>query len=150
METSIRFDKAINKLYTAFHNGTLIPECSKQCAVGNILDNSNSWTHLTDYHGSSTLNYVGLVNEKFGRKWNGYKPSELIRIEAAFLKGCGYSLPLNHKSYRPENPTAKEILFEGLCATVSFLCDLDGLPDAMDYTQLFDFQPADKDLLLVE
>jgi hypothetical protein len=150
METSKRFDNAINKLYTAFHNGTLIPECSKQCAVGNILDNSDSWKHLTDTHGSKNLNYLGLVNENFGRRWNGFKPSELISIEAAFLKGCGYTLPLHYKSQRPENSTAKETLFEGLCATVSFLCELDGLPDAMDCTQLFDFEPSDKDLLLAE
>ena len=147
MKTSERFDNAIEKLYNAFHNGTLNPECCKQCAVGNISDNTDSWRHLTDNHGSTVLNYVGIVNENFGRKIKGYKPSELLQIEASFLRGCGYSLPLNYASHRPEDPTSKEILFDGLCATVSFLCALEGIPDIMDYSELFDFEPNTLELV---
>lgn len=149
MKTSERFDNAIEKLYNAFHNGTLNPECCKQCAVGNICDNTDRWRHLTDNHGSTVLNYVGIVNENFGRRINGYKPSELIRIEASFLEGCGYSLPLNYASHRPKDPTAKEILFDGLCTTVSFLCELEGIPDIMDYSKLFDFEPITPEKNLV-
>lgn|SRR5690554_4462351 len=149
MGTSERLDNAIKKLYTAFHNGTLNPECCKQCAVGNILDNSDRWRHFTDNHGSTILNYVGLVNENLGKKINGYKPSELIQIEAAFLGGCGYALPLHHTSNKPKDPTSKEILFEGLGATVSFLCALEGVPDGMDYSKVFDLQQANRKPLLV-
>lgn len=140
MKTSFRLENAITKLYTAFHNGDLHPECCKSCAVGNILDNTDSWKHLSDTHGSVNLNYVGKVNEAFGRRMNGYTPSELLRIEATFLQGCGYVLPLRRKSKRPKDPTSKDTLFNGLCAVISFLCALDGVDNVMDYSRLFEFE----------
>jgi hypothetical protein len=63
--TTTRFDLAVKKLYKAFHNNTLNPDDCKHCAVGNILDCSDSWKNLTDRHGAVTLNYVGLVNQNF-------------------------------------------------------------------------------------
>ena len=140
MKTSQRLEQAIQKLYTSFHNNSLNPECCNHCAVGNICDNHDSWKHLSDEHGSTVLNYVGIVNEKFGRKFSGYTPIELLTIEAVFLKGCGYSLPLNHKSNRPKNPTSKETLFSGLSAAISYLCELDGVENVMDYSKLFEFE----------
>lgn len=144
MMTSQRFEQAINKLYTAFHNNELNPECCNRCAVGNICDNHDRWKHLSDEHGSVVLNYVGVVNEKFGRRINGYLPTELLQIEAEFLKGCGYSLPLNHKSKRPLNPTSKDTLFQGLSATVSFLCKLDGISDVMDCSKIFEYEKSEE------
>lgn len=138
MKTSQRLERAIQKLYTAFHNNSLNPECCNHCAVGNICDNRDSWRHLSDNHGSTELNYVGIVNEKFGKKIGGYSPKELITIEAVFLKGCGYTLPLNHKSKRPENPTSKDTLFNGLCSVIEYLCQLDGVDNVMDYSKLFE------------
>ncbi|WP_318543728.1 hypothetical protein [Marixanthotalea marina] len=98
MKTSIRLEHAINKLYKAFYNNELHPECCKQCAVGNILDNTDAWKHFSDHHGSLDLNYIGRLNESFGKKFNGYTPKELLRIEATFLKACGYQLPFHHKN----------------------------------------------------
>ena len=138
MKTSIRFDQAIKKLYTAFHNGNLNPEDCKQCAVGNILDNTNSWKHLTDLHGSITLNYVGLVHQNLGRKFNGYSPLELLKIEASFLKGCGYRLGKTY-CYKPDRTQNNDILFNGLSEVVSTLCYLDGISDVMDCSKLFKF-----------
>jgi len=138
---SERFNSAIEKLYKAFHYGLLNPECCNHCAVGNICDNTDSWKHLTDVHGSTTLNYVGLVNENFGRRFYGYTPAELLGIEAAFLKGCGYSLPLTSKSKRPKDFRNKDSLFNGLCSAVAYLCILEGVPDIMDYSSMFDFEP---------
>jgi hypothetical protein len=137
MKTTSRFEKAIKKLYTAFNNNTLNPECCKQCAVGNILDNTNTWRYFSDDHGSLNLNYVGLVNQKFGKRFNGYTPLEILAIEAAFLKGCGYSLPLHHKNNKPKNPLNQTILFNGLCAVIEYLCKLDNIPNILDYKQLF-------------
>ncbi len=137
MKTSERLDAALRKLYTAFHNKTLNPECCNHCAVGNICNNTDSWKHLSDNHGSLQLNYVGIVHENLGRKFHGYTPSELLKIEAEFLKGCGYILPLNYKNAKPKNPTSQETLFNGLCATVEFLCSLDGVKNVMDYYPLF-------------
>jgi hypothetical protein len=108
-----------------------------QCAVGNILDNKDSWKHLSDHHGALELNYVGKVHQTLGRKFNGYTPLELLQIEATFLKACGYQLPLHHKNKKPKNPTDKDVLFNGLFAVITYLCQLDGVSNVMDYTQIF-------------
>ena len=137
MSVTNRFESAVKKLYTAFHNNTLNPECCKQCAVGNILDNSDSWKHLSDAHGTLQLNYIGKVNEAFEKRFNGYLPSELLQIEATFLKACGYQLPLHYKNKKPKNPTNKDNLFKGLSAVISYLCNLDGIDNVMDYVERF-------------
>ena len=139
MITTTRFDQAVQKLYSAFHNDQLHPECAMQCAVGNICDNKDSWKHLSDHHGLLQLNYVGRVHERIGRKFNGYSPSELLKIEAAFLSGCGYELPLHHSRRKPEAPTDKDRLFDGLCEAVKMLCALDGRKNMMDFSDLFNY-----------
>jgi hypothetical protein len=140
MNISKRFEDAIRKLYEAFHNNTINPECCKQCAVGNILDNTDSWKHLSDDHGSLELNYVGKVHQAFGRKFGGYTPLEILQIEAVFLEACGYELPFHHKNKRPDNPRDKEILFNGLSAVIEYLCKLEGIQNIMDYSKLFDYE----------
>jgi hypothetical protein len=146
MKTSLRLESAIKKLYTAFHNNTLNPECCKQCAVGNILDNTDSWKHLSDQHGSLKLNYIGKVHQTLGRKFNGYTPLELLKIEHIFLNACGFQLPLHHKNKKPLNPTDKDILFNGLSAVITYLCKLDNVSNVMDYKELFEYK---KDKTLV-
>ncbi len=140
MKTTPRLESALKKLYTAFHLDTLNPECCKQCAVGNILDNRDSWKHLSDSHGALELNYVGKVHQTLGRKFNGYSPFELLKIEHIFLNACGFQLPLHHKNNKPKNPTDKAILFNGLSAVISFLYKLDGVTNVMDYTKLLAFE----------
>lgn len=140
METTIRLDQAIKKLYAAFHNNALHPECCKQCAVGNILDNTDSWKHLSDHHGSLKLNYIGKVHQNLGRTFNGYSPIEVLEIEATFLKACGFYLPLHHKNKKPKNSTDKDILFEGLCSAIELLCKFDNVNNFLDYTKLFEFE----------
>ncbi|WP_400076884.1 Na(+)-translocating NADH-quinone reductase subunit F [Winogradskyella sp. R77965] len=138
MTTSIRFNNAINKLYNAFHNKTLNPEDCKQCAVGNILDNKDQWRHLTDIHGSTRLNYVGLVHQNLGRKFNGYSPIDLLKIERAFLEGCGYYFTNQNRLYKPDSITDHN-LFNGLCEVVSELCLMDSVANVMDCSVLFEF-----------
>lgn len=140
MKTSARLENAITKLYTSFHKGTLNPEYCKSCAVGNICDNTDTWNYLTDAHGSLKLSYIGILNENFGRKIHGYTPKELLQIEIVFLKACGFSVPITLNSKRPENPTDKNLLFNGLNATIAFLCKLDNIPNVMDYSKLFEFE----------
>ncbi|GGK26955.1 hypothetical protein GCM10007962_21540 [Yeosuana aromativorans] len=140
MKTSHRLEQALTKLYVAFHNNQLHPECCKQCAVGNILDNTDSWKHLTDIHGSEVLNYVGMVNQKLGKTFNGYSPAELLKIESVFLKGCGYGGAINGRNAKPKNPTDKDVLFNGLSEVIKFLCEIDGVSNVMDYTKLFEFE----------
>lgn len=138
MKTTTRFENAIHKLYNAFNNNTLHPEYCHQCAVGNILNNIDSWQHLTDRHGSGKLNYVGKVNQSFGKRFGGYTPLELLEIEITFLTGCGYALPLIPGSSRPQNPKDKTTLFQGLSAVITLLCALDTIPNVMDYTAVFE------------
>lgn len=140
MKIPYRLEQAITKLYRAFHDDTLHPECCKSCAVGNILDQTESWKHLSDAHGSLQLNYVGKVHQGFGRKFNGYTPQELLHIEAIFLEGCGYSLPLRYTSQKPTNPTEKDLLFKGLAAVIKYLCVLEGISNVMEYSKLFNFK----------
>ncbi|CAM3331035.1 Na(+)-translocating NADH-quinone reductase subunit F [Aequorivita lipolytica] len=137
MKTTKRLDAALEKLYNAFHNDTLNPECCNHCAVGNICNNTDSWKYLSDDHGSLQLNYVGIIHQNLGRRFYGYSPLELLNIEAEFLKGCGYILPLNFRNAKPKHPTSKETLFNGLCGAVALLCSLDGVQNVMDYYPLF-------------
>tara|TARA_R110002111_G_scaffold18_3_gene177 strand:+ start:41455 stop:41898 length:444 start_codon:yes stop_codon:yes gene_type:complete len=139
MKNSIRFENAIYKLYTAFHNKTLNPDDCKQCAVGNILDNKDSWKHLTDQHGSVTLNYIGLVHQNLGRRFNGYTPIELLQIESAFLNGCGYYFTDAKRLFKPDSINSNN-LFDGLCAVVSQLCTIDKIDNVMDCSILFNFE----------
>lgn len=141
-----RFKSAIDKLYNAYHNKTLNPECCIQCAVGNILDNKDYWKHLSDKHGSLTLSYVGRVHQAFGRKFNGYTPLELLEIEKVFLEACGFKVPLHYKNEKPVNFLEMDRLFKGLEAVVEFLCRLDGIPNVMDYKRLFEVE-RDRTLL---
>ncbi|MGS2725138.1 Na(+)-translocating NADH-quinone reductase subunit F [Psychroserpens sp. BH13MA-6] len=140
MKTSYRLEQAIQKLYHAFHNDELHPECCKSCAVGNILDRTDAWKHLSDEHGTLNLNYIGKVHQSLGRRFNGYSPYELLQIEATFLKACRYQLPFHRSHKRPNNPKDKDLLFEGLAAVITLLCELDQVPNVMDYTKLFEFE----------
>ncbi|MEZ4787033.1 MAG: Na(+)-translocating NADH-quinone reductase subunit F [Flavobacterium haoranii] len=146
MNTTKRFNQAIEKLYNAFHNNTLNPECCNQCAVGNILDNTDAWKHLSNFHGATQLNYLGLVHQNLDRKFNGYSPIELLQIEATFLKACGYTLPLHHTHKKPKR--TPENLFNGLEAVVKLLCQLDNLPNVMDCSILFNYKSEKSSLLL--
>lgn len=143
MKASKRFNNAIEKLYQAFYNSTLNPDCCLQCAVGNICDNTDAWRHLTPAHGSTELSYLGELNEAFGRRIAGYKPSELLRLEAVFLRASGYELPITHTSRKPKKPVSKDVLFKGLTAAVGYLCELEGISDVMDCSKLFDFKPSE-------
>ncbi|WP_299682394.1 Na(+)-translocating NADH-quinone reductase subunit F [uncultured Tenacibaculum sp.] len=143
METPKRLEQALIKLYNAFHNNELNPECCSACAVGNILDNHDSWKHLSDDHGSTELSYVGRVHQKLGRKFNGYSPLELLYTEKVFLEACGFTVPLCHYNKKPDNPTNKDTLFNGLCAVVAYLCKLDNIENVMDYSKIFEFDNED-------
>ncbi|MEQ6123638.1 Na(+)-translocating NADH-quinone reductase subunit F [Pseudotenacibaculum sp. MALMAid0570] len=138
MKIPQRLEQALIKLYNAYHNNTLDPEDCTACAVGNILDNHDSWKHLSNEHGSLQLNYIGTVHQRLGRKFNGYSPQEILEIEKVFLEACGFKTPLCHYNPKPQNPRDKDVLFVGLFAVVSLLCELDNMQNVMDYSKLFE------------
>lgn len=138
MKTSQRLEHALVKLYNAYHNNKLHPEDCTACAVGNILDNQDSWAHLSNEHGSLQLSYVGRVHQNLGRTFNGYTPQEILQIEKVFLDSCGFKTPLCHYNPKPKNPTSKYILFNALVAVIGLLCVLDNQPNVLDYSKLFE------------
>ncbi len=138
MKTSKRLEQALTKLYNAYHNNQLNPEDCAACAVGNILDNHDSWKHLSNQHGSLELSYVGRIHQNLGRKFNGYSPKEILQIEKVFLEACGFKTPLCHYNVKPLHPRANDVLFNGLSAVVSLLCKLDSIEDVMDLSKLFE------------
>ncbi|WP_179343854.1 Na(+)-translocating NADH-quinone reductase subunit F [Winogradskyella ursingii] len=131
MITSKRFNLAVQKLYSAFHNNTLNPEDCKHCAVGNILDNISQWEYLSEKHGTTRLSYIGMLNQKLGRRFNGYSPMELLQVETAFLKGCGYKFIKNNRLQKPKNFKDNDILFNGLSEVIAVLCRLDNIENVM-------------------
>lgn len=92
MKLSQRLDAALLKLYKAYQDNALHPEDACRCAVGNILNQTDSWKHLSNLHGSLQLNYIGLVHEVLDKKFGGYKPSELMAIEKAFWRDADTKL----------------------------------------------------------
>lgn len=140
MKTPKRLEQALVKLYNAFHNNILNPECCSVCAVGNILDNHDSWKHLSNEHGSLELSYIGRIHQQLNRKFNGYSPKELLQIEKIFLETCGFKTPLCYYNPKPVNPRSKETLFKGLSAVVAYLCELDDIPNVMDYSKIFEYE----------
>lgn len=143
MKLPERLNKALIKLYTAFNDNQLHPEDACKCAVGNLLNQKDYWKNLSDEHGSLQLNYVGKVQQAFGKKFEGYTPLELLQIEQAFLLGCGYSVPLHYKGKKPINPQNTSVLFSGLESAIKKLCDIEGLPNLME-TVLVPFETLEQ------
>lgn len=132
MKLPIRLENAITKLYTAFHDNKLNAMQCNACAVGNICDNNHEWDYIP-YFATTTYfksNPESLNSEiKHGIKViskTGYSVNELVEVESIFIKACEYNIG------------TKEQHFSGLCAVVEYLCELDNIPNVMDYTKLFE------------
>lgn len=132
----VRFENAVVKLYKAYHNGSLRGSDCTKCAVGNICDNSGMWfTPISSVKCGAfnkAANNAFIENNDVMIK-SGYSPNELANIETIFLNTM--HLPKSTSFWRNEN---KETQFEGLCAVIEYLCELDNIPNIMDYTQLFE------------
>ena len=145
MNTGIeRLDKALDKLYKAFHNGTLDAMDCKHCAVGNLCNNSNSWID----NGSFLPPPIGAIDRicsSFENK-TGYNLIELSNIEHIFVYGSKPGSPILFGNYISDydvksrlytKEEQRELQFKGLCAVVEYLCELDGVKNVMDYTDIF-------------
>lgn len=123
MKHSERFTNAVTKLYNAFHQGELEQlDCTK-CAVGSIVGN-DKWSNFR----TLDCNYMTIISSpRIGKeniKFEGYSVEELCLVEERFMN-----------SYEDET---KEEQFKGLCAVIEYLCELEGIPNVMDYQSLFE------------
>lgn len=125
MITTVRFDNAVSKLYKAFHDGSLDAMDCKMCAVGNMCDNKGEWDYLGVFYSrdkrESMFQEANILISK-----TGYSVEELIKIESLFIDACDL------------DKGTKDQQFKGLCAVVEYLCELDNIPNVMDYTKLFE------------
>jgi len=131
MKTTERFTNAVTKLYNAFHNGKLNAfECTA-CAVGNICDNKTNWIDLLPFISSTNIfviqRFTSSLKHNHTTEKSGYSLAELAMIEGLFMA-----------AHEDGDETNIETQYEGLCAVVEYLCELDGIPNVMDYTCLFE------------
>lgn len=122
-ETTPRFNNAVTKLYNAFHNGTLDAFDCTACAVGNICNNQAEWSDLKGFICENP--YAEQNKGHYIIKQTGYSVNELIKVEIIFVEHVSLS-------------NSEEDQFKGLCSVVEYLCELDGIPNVMDYTCLFE------------
>lgn len=140
MKTTKRFERAVTKLYTAFHNDELDAMDCHYCAVGNMCDNNGDWM----FKGRGSIGFR-VIPKQF-ELITSYTSDELSDIEVIFLYGSKYSAKFfNDKSIFSIDDNdlftkqeRKELQYKGLCAVVEYLCELDNIPNLMDYTSLFE------------
>lgn len=129
-----RFENAVMKLYNAFHENRLDLWDCQACAVGNMCDNDDRWMEVIS--GYRIAVNKRLKKEKFNSlrhnettKKTGYSIYDLSKIEALFI---GASTDSGKSAYH------KDSQFKGLCAVIEYLCELDNIPNIMDYTKAFE------------
>lgn len=130
----IRLENAITKLYTAFHEGKLNAMDGCCCAVGNLCNNEDYWV---------PIKYLSESGKEKAKIQSGYSHIELRQIESLFMFGYKVNYKgtvLGRAEWADWRGTKleKESQFKGLCAVVEYLCELDNIPNVMDYTKLFE------------
>lgn len=133
MKLPIRLENAITKLYTTFHNNKLNSCNCSACAVGTMLDSYSGWSKLIVTDVDSVLKLIRrrTINQNIfdpNIYKSGYSVSELAEVELRFL----------NNAFIGQKGETKETQFKGLCAVVEYLCELDNIPNVMDYTKLFE------------
>lgn len=139
MKTTERFDRAVMKLYNAFHENRLNGLDCAACAVGNICDNNGDWAR--SFSLIIDENYINYTSKKANSviKKTGYSHVELANIEQLFVNGYNFikdTQVFEYPDLKIQN--SKETQFKGLCAVIEYLCELDNIPNIMDYTKLFE------------
>lgn len=124
-----RFEKALMKLYTAFHEGTLNPFKCTSCAVGSLVGHGE-W----DGYSSFDLYYNEFKKDSFCLDNyptdTDYSTSQLREVEFRFLSiwnGKANNLYIKDK----------DLQFKGLCEVVKYLAELDGVENPMEIMHLF-------------
>ncbi len=131
IELPKRFMDAITKLYNAFHSGELYALDDCYCAVGNLCNNKGDWSDVL----RGQRNLLGEAQIKN----TGYSISEISDIESIFMYGCTKKEKYyTSTQYTFEDERSKETQFIGLCAVIEYLCELDNIPNIMEYKSLFE------------
>jgi hypothetical protein len=134
MKLPIRLENAITKLYPAFHNGLLDALDCGMCAVGNMCNGGVNWDSNPLFARNKIFGAYCkeiITDEEIAEgikeiQSTGYSAEELANVELIFLNAC------------ERRKGTKEQQFKGLCAVVEYLCELDNIPNVMDYTKLFE------------
>lgn len=156
MKTTKRFDRAVKKLYTAYHNDELDAMDCKHCAVGNLCDNNDNW------YVTSLIGDENRVDPRFA-EMTGYSSKELAEVEYRFIyfvPNDGSSIGFNRHNDISNKDVIygyaskefqKELQFIGLCAVIEYLAELDGIPNPFNLDNLFsnDKKIAEKELQLI-
>lgn len=124
-KTTERFERAVSKLYNAFHLGELNALDACCCVVGNLCNNNGNWHPL----------YADMTKEKFEIiAQTNYSRDELRNAESIFMHGGDW------REWTKHGVGNRDMQFKGLCAVVEYLAELDGIPNLMDYKALFETQ----------
>jgi hypothetical protein len=152
-----RFKNAVDALMYAFFNETLAKGTCSACAVGTIVawgagekvGKSLSPVYIRDLISNdlwgmafSTTDGIQSRDYKMEKEWfvkicikaTGYSADELARIEYVF----NTNTEIHYKNY--PNHTKQEIMedqYNGLCAVMDVLCEIETIQDAASYKKLF-------------
>ena len=72
------------------------------------------------------------------KSWKKWSIDEIIIVEDVFLNAMGFTTleeALNYNDYSKEKQHEEN--YNGLCAIVEYLCELDNYPNVMDIQSLF-------------
>jgi len=102
-----------------------------------MCDNSANWSMYFSF---------GNIYGTYKENKTMYSDLELATVELKFIFGSDANINSYHegsfeKSIGDINlclSKDKERNFKGLCAVVEYLCELDNIPNIMDYTSLFE------------
>lgn len=145
-----RFNNAVTKLYTAWHKDTLDAMHCRHCAVGNLCG-TKQWARI------GPIGSPLRINPEFDGA-AGYSRKQLAEIESIFLYGVtdqDTTEPKFLNLISNEDVSGglftkkqqKELQFQGLCAVIEYLAELDGIPNPFNFSKLFN---EDKEIALSE
>lgn len=129
-----RFTGAMIKLYNAFHNNKLDAYDCEMCAVGSLVGHYMWYGLSINLDDPSQEDYMVIQTDEFimgGKNESEYSLLELKNIEILFIK--------EFQKNKIKDGRHKESQFNGLCAVIEYLCELDNIPSVLDYTSLFEF-----------
>jgi len=143
-KTTKRFDAAVPKLYKAFHAGELNMCDPCACAVGNICNNNFAWIGSRNLFGKTPhIDHSRSAEALKVVYKTGYSVLEIIEIECLFMSGV--SVMQYHKTGGVGyDENSKEDVFKGMCKVIEYLCELDNIPNVLDYTSLFEYDQDSK------